>query len=114
VAIAYYKEIDRAVIDDEREGFCKLIAARDTQELLGAHVVGEQALEVTQMIAAAMAAHARVNDLARLAIAYPTYAAVVGLAARRLLDELGAGRQSSVWRELGQKSEAEWERLEAG
>ncbi|TAH53701.1 MAG: NAD(P)/FAD-dependent oxidoreductase [Chloroflexota bacterium] len=112
VATVLYSEIDRAVIDDEPEGFCKLIVARATQEILGAHVVGEQALEVIQVVAAAMQANARVNDLARLEIAYPTYCAVVGLVARRIVREMGMMRTGAEWKELGQMRGAEWESKE--
>ena len=50
--------------------------------------------------------------MAHMEIAYPTYTAVLGLAARRLLTELGqdAGAQ---WRMLGphpRRPIAEWER----
>jgi pyruvate/2-oxoglutarate dehydrogenase complex dihydrolipoamide dehydrogenase (E3) component len=113
VAKAAYTEIDRAVIDDETEGFCKLIVSRDTHHILGAHVVGEQALEVTQMVAAAMAAQARIGDLARLEIAYPTYGSVVGLAARRILRELGLVATDAKWLELGRMQGVEWERRDA-
>lgn len=112
VGMAAYAEMDRAVIDDATTGFCKLIAARDTLRILGAHVVGEQALEVTHMVAAAMAANARVGDLAQLEIAYPTYAAVVGLAARRIVRELGLAGTAAAWRELGKRQGTEWERSE--
>lgn len=112
VATVSYAEIDRAVIDDEPEGFCKLIAARETQEILGAHVVGEQALEIIQMVAAAMQAGARVDTLARLEIAYPTYAAIVGLAARKIVRVLGTSITDAPWRELGRVQGAEWERKE--
>jgi pyruvate/2-oxoglutarate dehydrogenase complex dihydrolipoamide dehydrogenase (E3) component len=111
-ATVTYAEIDRAIIDDEPEGFCKLIAARATQQILGAHVVGEQALEVIQVVAAAMQANARVNDLARLEIAYPTYCAVVGLAARKIVREMGMNVTDAAWRELGKRQGAEWERRE--
>lgn len=110
VATVSYGEIDRAVIDDATNGFCKLLVARDTQQIFGAHVVGEQALEVIQVVAAAMQAQARVNDLARLEIAYPTYCAVVGLAARRIVRELGTQVTDAAWRELGKRQGAEWER----
>ncbi len=112
VATVSYGEIDRAVIDDEAKGFCKLIVAPSTQTVLGAHVVGEQALEITQMVAAAMQANARVGDLARLEIAYPTYAAIVGLAARRIVRELGFTETAASWRALGKRDGAEWERRE--
>lgn len=110
VATVSYAEIDRAVIDDEPEGFCKLIAALETQQILGAHVVGEQALEIIQIVAAAMQAGARVDTLARLEIAYPTYAAIVGLAGRKIVRDLGTSITDATWRELGHAQGAEWER----
>ncbi len=113
VGVVKYAEIDRAVIDNATTGFCKLIAARDTQMILGAHVVGEQALEVTQIVAAAMAANARVGDLARLEIAYPTYSGIVGLAARRIVRQMGFAETDAEWKELGRMQDgAEWERKE--
>ena len=111
-ATVTYSEIDRAVIDDATNGFCKIIVARDTHHILGAHVVGEQALEVIQMVAAAMQANARISDLARLEIAYPTYCAVVGLAARRIVRAMGMNATDAAWRELGTRQSAEWERSE--
>lgn len=113
VATALYSEIDRAVIDDAMTGFCKLIVARETHQILGAHVVGEQALEVIQLVAATMAAKGRIGDLAQLEIAYPTYAAIVGVAARRIVLELGITATGVPWRVLGKIRGAEWERREA-
>jgi dihydrolipoamide dehydrogenase len=109
-ATVLYAELDRAVIDNHPAGFCKLIVAPRTRRILGAHVVGEQALEVTQMVAAAMAANARISDLARMEIAYPTYSAIVGLAARRVVHELGIEATRSGWSELGPVRDVEWER----
>jgi dihydrolipoamide dehydrogenase len=110
VATVSYSEIDRAVIDDQTIGFCKLIVGRERHFIWGAHVVGEQALEVTQMVAAAMAANAQIGDLARLEIAYPTYAAIVGLAARRVVQALGVQATDASWQTLGNAAGAEWER----
>jgi hypothetical protein len=72
------------VIDGHTDGACKLIASRGSRRILGAHVVGEQAVEVVQLIAAGMAAGMTVEELADLELAYPTFTAIVGLAARRL------------------------------
>ena len=47
-----------------------------------------------------MASNARVGDLARLEIAYPTYAAIVGLAARRIISAMGMNATDAEWREL--------------
>jgi dihydrolipoamide dehydrogenase len=97
------------VIDNHTEGFCKLIVSTETHRILGAHIVGEQALEIVQLVAAGMAADMWVEQLAELEIAYPTYTAVVGLAARRLAQGLGVIPLAPQWRSLGERRLAEWE-----
>jgi len=83
---------------------------RENGRVLGAHVVGEQAVEVTQLVAAGMAAGITVTQLAALEIAYPTYAAVVGLTARRVAHDLGLMPVGAEWRALGRRYPSEWER----
>jgi len=112
VATVPYGDIDRAVIDSLTEGLCKLIVSRATRRLLGAAIVGEQALEVTQVVAAGMAANMTVEQLARLELAYPTYASVVGLAARRILRDLDSTPPGAEWHVLGKRITVEWERRE--
>jgi pyruvate/2-oxoglutarate dehydrogenase complex dihydrolipoamide dehydrogenase (E3) component len=109
VAVVTYNELDRAVIDGRTRGSFKLIVSRSTRRILGAHVVGEQALEVVQIVAATMKMGGRVEDLARLKIAYPTFAAIVGVAARRLARELGVVPVAPHWRDLRQMQVADWE-----
>jgi pyruvate/2-oxoglutarate dehydrogenase complex dihydrolipoamide dehydrogenase (E3) component len=112
VAVVPYTDLDRAVIDDRTPGFGKLIVSKETHRILGAHVVGEQALEIVHLVAAAMSADMWVEQLAELEIAYPTYTAVVGLAARQIVRELGVMPLAAQWRALGQPHLAEWERSE--
>ena len=112
VATVSYGEMDRGVIDGHTEGVCKLIVARDTHQIVGAHIVGEQAVEILQLVAAAMAGHMAVEQLAHLELAYPTFTTIVGLAARRIVRQLGAVALSPRWRLLGDLSAAEWERRE--
>jgi pyruvate/2-oxoglutarate dehydrogenase complex dihydrolipoamide dehydrogenase (E3) component len=112
VAVVPYADLDRAVIDGHTEGFCKLIVERETGQIIGAHVVGEQALEVVQMVASGIAGGLNVQQLAELELAYPTFAAIVGLAARQLVRELGAVRVAPEWQALKQLRGAEWERKE--
>lgn len=109
VALASYVNLDRAVIDGQPEGFCKILVDRATNRILGGHVVGEQAVEVVHLLAAHMAAGAPVEQLAALELAYPTYVAVVGLAARRAVYHLGQMELAPQWREIGHYA-AEWER----
>jgi pyruvate/2-oxoglutarate dehydrogenase complex dihydrolipoamide dehydrogenase (E3) component len=82
-----YTQLDRAVIDDRSRGFLKLISDRRRELILGAHAVGENAIEVVQSVTTAMAAGIDVSTLAGVKFAYPTYSAVIGLAARALLAE---------------------------
>jgi pyruvate/2-oxoglutarate dehydrogenase complex dihydrolipoamide dehydrogenase (E3) component len=110
VALASYANLDRAVIDGQPEGFCKIVVDRATNRILGGHVVGEQAVEVVHLLAAHMAAGAPVEQLAALELAYPTYVAVVGLAARRAVYHLGQMELAPQWREIGTHYAAEWER----
>ena len=59
-----------------------------------------------------MTADMWVEQLAELEIAYPTYTAVVGLAARQIVRELGVMPLAAQWRTLGKPDIAEWERSE--
>jgi pyruvate/2-oxoglutarate dehydrogenase complex dihydrolipoamide dehydrogenase (E3) component len=110
VALIPYSDMDRAVIDGHDIGFCKLIVDRSTHLVVGVHVVGEQAVEVVHIVAAACAGAMQVEKLAELEFAYPTFAAVIGLAARQLARELHTVPIGSEWRELRKLRIAEWER----
>ncbi|KGJ72041.1 pyridine nucleotide-disulfide oxidoreductase [Cryobacterium roopkundense] len=85
VVLVPYSRLDRAVIDNRERGFLKLIADRRGEFLLGAHATGENAVEVVQSLTTAMAAGVDVATLAQVRFAYPTYSAIIGLAARELL-----------------------------
>ncbi|WP_298454944.1 NAD(P)/FAD-dependent oxidoreductase [uncultured Cellulomonas sp.] len=85
VAHVPYDSMERPLIDDRPRGFLKLVADRRRELLLGAHAVGENAVEVIQAVTTAMAAGVDVATLARVEFAYPTYSAVIGVAARQLL-----------------------------
>lgn len=110
VALVPYSDLDRAVIDDHQEGFCKMIVSQESHRILGAHVVGEQALEIIQLVAAGMAADMWVEHLAELELAYPTYTAIIGLVARKLVHQLGVVPLAPQWRSLGKPYASEWER----
>lgn len=73
----------RAIIEGRTFGFCKLITDRHSSRILGCHVVGERAVEIAQLAAIAMAADMAVDELARVAISFPTYAEILVQAAVR-------------------------------
>lgn len=110
VGLASMVNLDRAVIDGYTDGFCKLIVSKTTKEVLGAHVVGEQAVEIVHLVAANMAAGSTIENLASLELSYPTYVSIVGLAARRAVHYLGLMELSPEWCEMGPHYAAEWER----
>jgi pyruvate/2-oxoglutarate dehydrogenase complex dihydrolipoamide dehydrogenase (E3) component len=109
VAVVPYSDLDRGVIDGHPNGSCKLIISRSTRRILGAHIVGEQAVEVVQLVATAMGGDMRVEQLANLELAYPTFTAIVGLAARKLARELGLVPVSLRWRARERPGSTEWE-----
>src|SRR5262245_41600113 len=68
----------RTIIDGQAAGFCKLIVDRGTYKIVGCHVVGERAVEITQVAAIAMAAGMRVDELAQVPLSFPTYTGILG------------------------------------
>jgi pyruvate/2-oxoglutarate dehydrogenase complex dihydrolipoamide dehydrogenase (E3) component len=110
VAVVPYMALDRALIDGHRDGFCKLIVSTETHRILGAHIMGEQAVEILQLFATCMAADMRVEQLADIELAYPTFTTIVGLAARKLSRELGVFPLSPQGQSLSRTGIEEWER----
>ncbi len=62
-----------------------------------------------QIVAAGMAADMWVEQLAEVELAYPTFTAIVGLAARRIVRQLGVIPLAPEWRALATPHAAEWE-----
>src|SRR5262249_8846718 len=87
-AVVQFDSTTRTIIDGRTTGFCKLIADRATCRMLGCHVVGERAVEITQVAAIAIAAGMRVDDLARVPLSFPTYAGILGRLAAKATHEL--------------------------
>jgi pyruvate/2-oxoglutarate dehydrogenase complex dihydrolipoamide dehydrogenase (E3) component len=93
-AVVRFDSTTRTIIDGHKFGFCKLIADRKTFRILGCHVVGERAVEITQLAAIAIAAGMRVDDLAHIPLSFPTYAgalARVAASATRQLNRQAEG-----------------------
>lgn len=109
VAVVSYSDLDRGVIDGHAEGFCKLVVDRSSRRVLGAHIVGEQAVEVVQIVATAMRANMPVEELADVELAYPTFTSIVGIAARRVARDLGLVVVSSRYGISAKTRAAEWE-----
>ena len=89
VAVVRFDETTRTIIDGLTAGFCKLIADRATCTIMGCHVVGERAVEIVQVVAIAMSAGMKVDDLARVPLSFPTYAGILARAAYDAAKQLG-------------------------
>jgi pyruvate/2-oxoglutarate dehydrogenase complex dihydrolipoamide dehydrogenase (E3) component len=76
-AILRFDSTTRTIIDGHKVGFCKLIVDRKTHRILGCHVVGERAVEITQVAGIVIAAGMRVDDLAQIPLSFPTYAGIL-------------------------------------
>jgi pyruvate/2-oxoglutarate dehydrogenase complex dihydrolipoamide dehydrogenase (E3) component len=100
VAVVQYDDLMRPVIDNHPEGFCKLIVERRRRYILGAHVIGEYSVEIIQMVAACMASDMRIEQVAELQLAYPTFTEAVGMAAQKLVRELGLVPLPQLWSDI--------------
>ena len=80
-AMIRFDSTTRTIIDGHKMGFCKLIIDRETHRILGCHVVGERAVEITQVAGIVIAAGMPVDDLAQIPLSFPTYAGILARAA---------------------------------
>jgi dihydrolipoamide dehydrogenase len=78
----------RTIIDGRTFGFCKLVVDRATHKILGCHVVGERAVEITQVAAIAITVGMRVDELAQVPLSFPTYAGILSRVAASVTREL--------------------------
>jgi pyruvate/2-oxoglutarate dehydrogenase complex dihydrolipoamide dehydrogenase (E3) component len=101
VAVARYEDMLRPVADGQPEGFCKLIVETAQRRIVGAHVLGEYSAEVIQMVAACMAAGMRVEEVAELQFAFPTFTEGVSQAAKMVVNQLGVRPLPGLWSSLG-------------
>jgi pyruvate/2-oxoglutarate dehydrogenase complex dihydrolipoamide dehydrogenase (E3) component len=92
--------VDRAVCDDDRDGFIKVVTKRNGA-ILGATVVGSRAGETITEFIVAIERQLKISDLASPIHAYPTYSsAVQQLAARMTVDRNLSGFSGDVIRWL--------------
>jgi pyruvate/2-oxoglutarate dehydrogenase complex dihydrolipoamide dehydrogenase (E3) component len=87
-AVVRFDSTTRTIIDGRTGGFCKLIVDRQTRLILGCHVVGERAVDITQVAAVAIAAGMHVDELAQVPLSFPTYAGALGRVAAKVSRDL--------------------------
>src|SRR5213596_2724271 len=72
-----FKDVDRAVLDGEKDGFVKLHVRKGRDEILGATIVARHAGEMISEISVAMAARLGLSRLASVVHPYPTQAEAI-------------------------------------
>jgi pyruvate/2-oxoglutarate dehydrogenase complex dihydrolipoamide dehydrogenase (E3) component len=72
-----FKEVDRAVLDGEEEGFVKIHVRKGSDEILGATIVARHAGEMISEISVAMASGTGLGRLASVIHPYPTQAEAI-------------------------------------
>jgi pyruvate/2-oxoglutarate dehydrogenase complex dihydrolipoamide dehydrogenase (E3) component len=88
VAKVPYADGVRPTIDGRTLGFCKLIVDRESHLILGCHIVGERAVELSQVASVAVAAGMHIEVLDRIPLAFPTYTNVLGRAVDMVTQQL--------------------------
>ena len=105
-AVLRFDSTTRTIIDGHKVGFCKLIIDRKSHRILGCDVVGERAVEITEVAGIVIAAGMRVDDLAQIPLSFPTYAGIlarVAAGAARKLNLKGnweANQPEGTWQQL--------------
>ncbi len=67
-----FQNLDKAIILGEPEGMVKIVSRGDTDEILGAHILGPDAGDVIHELVVAMKEKVPVKELANTVHAYPT------------------------------------------
>jgi len=77
-----YRGAGKSIAIDAPEGFVKILTSPETDEILGAHIVGAQATELLHELLLAKSAELLPGDIAGMIHAHPTLSEVVMEAAR--------------------------------
>jgi NAD(P) transhydrogenase len=89
VGVAYYREIARGQITGHTEGRLKLLFHRDTLDLLGVHIFGEDAAELLHIGQAVLLLKGKITYFVHTVFNYPTLAECYKVAAFNGLNRLG-------------------------
>ena len=72
-----FKALGRARVSMDTDGFVKVLADKDTDEILGIHMVGARAADLIAEAVIALEYRASAEDIARMSHAHPTYAEAI-------------------------------------
>ena len=80
------RALGRSRASGDLDGFVKVLAAKETDEVLGVHIVGARAADLIMEAAVAMEYRASAEDLARICHGHPTYSEAIKEAAKGAWD----------------------------
>lgn len=80
------RALGRSRASGDIDGFVKVLAAKNTDEILGVHMVGARVADLIMEAAVAMEFRASAEDLARICHGHPTYSEAVKEAAKAAWD----------------------------
>ena len=89
VGLAYYRETARGQIRGDTTGRLKLIFHRETREILGVHIIGEDAAELLHIGQAVMTLKGTIDYFVETVFNYPTLAECYKRAAFNGINKLG-------------------------
>ncbi|WP_337042496.1 dihydrolipoyl dehydrogenase [Emticicia sp. 17c] len=81
-----FKALGRATASGDTDGLVKILANKDTDEVLGVHIIGARAADMIAEAVTAMEFRASAEDIARISHAHPTYMEAVKEAALAATD----------------------------
>ena len=81
-----YKALGRARASGDVDGMAKILAHKDTDEILGVHIVGARAADMIAEAVALMEFRASAEDCARMSHAHPTFTEAIKEAALAATD----------------------------
>lgn len=76
-----FRALGRARASSDLDGFVKILADKETDEILGFHIVGARAADLIAEAVVAMEYRASAEDIARMSHAHPTFAEAIKEAA---------------------------------
>ena len=68
-----FKALGRARASMDTDGLVKVLAHKDTDEILGVHIIGPRAADIVAEAVVAMEFRASAEDISRMSHAHPTY-----------------------------------------
>ena len=85
VAQADFDQTARGILNQQSQGFLKILVHKETQQILGVHIQGERASELVHLGQLMVQGKMTVSQIAEMVFNYPTYGELFKIAAQKCL-----------------------------